>query len=405
MGFKINTIRNDFPILSTKVNGKQLVYFDNGPTTQKPLQVIDRVSDYYKTENSNVHRASYNLSHIATDLYENSRKFVAKFINANSYREIIFTKGTTESVNLVASGFSDLITEGDEVIITVMEHHSNFVPWQQLCKKNKATLRFLPVLKDGTIDLSELEDMINFKTKLISITHISNVLGTINPVKKISEIAHNNGIPVFVDGAQAIAHTNVDVSDIDCDFYCFSGHKAYGPMGIGVLYGKEEWLNKLSPYQYGGEMISSVNFESTIFNELPYKFEAGTPNVAGALGMEASLRYIQDIGMDNIIKYEDTLLKYATKKLENIKGLRIIGNAKSKIPVISINIEGLHPFDIGTLLDQMGIAIRTGNHCAQPLMEALKLPGTLRVSLALYNTKDEIDLFADALAKAVDMLT
>ncbi|MBT4190487.1 MAG: cysteine desulfurase [Lentimicrobiaceae bacterium] len=405
MGFKINTIRNDFPILSTKVNGKQLVYFDNGATTHKPLQVIDRVSDYYKTENSNVHRASYNLSHIATDLYENSRKFVAKFINANSYREIIFTKGTTESVNLVASGFSDLITEGDEVIITVMEHHSNFVPWQQLCKKNKATLRFLPVLKDGTIDLSELEDMINFKTKLISITHISNVLGTINPVKKISEIAHNNGIPVFVDGAQAIAHTNVDVSDIDCDFYCFSGHKAYGPMGIGVLYGKEEWLNKLSPYQYGGEMISSVNFESTIFNELPYKFEAGTPNVAGALGMEASLRYIQDIGMDNIIKYEDTLLNYATKKLENIKGLRIIGNAKSKIPVISINIEGLHPFDIGTLLDQMGIAIRTGNHCAQPLMEALKLPGTLRVSLALYNTKDEIDLFADALAKAVDMLT
>ncbi|MAZ93794.1 MAG: cysteine desulfurase [Bacteroidales bacterium] len=405
MGFKINSIRNDFPVLSTKVNGKQLVYLDNGATTHKPMQVIDRISNYYMTENSNVHRASYNLSHIATDLFENSRKFIANFINAASYREIIFTKGTTESVNLVASGFSDIITEGDEIIITVMEHHSNFVPWQQLCKKNKATLRFLSVLKDGTIDLSELLAMINSKTKLISITHISNVLGTINPVKKISEIAHNNGVPVFVDGAQAIAHANVDVSEIDCDFYCFSGHKAYGPMGIGVLYGKEEWLNRLSPYQYGGEMISSVNFKSTTFNELPYKFEAGTPNVAGALGLERSLRYIQDIGLDNIFKYEDDLLQYATKKFENIKGVMIIGNAKSKIPVISLNIEGLHPYDIGILLDQMGIAIRTGNHCAQPLMEALELPGTLRVSMALYNTKEEIDLFADALMKAIDMLT
>lgn len=400
----IRKIRSNFPILSQKVYNKPLVYFDNGATTQKPLEVINRISDYYKTENSNVHRGTHYLSQIATNDFENARKYISEFINAGSHREVIFTKGTTESINLVATAISEFILPNDEIIVTSMEHHSNMVPWQQLCLKQKANLLHLPIEPDGSLNIDELERNISPSTKLIAIAHISNVLGTINPIKEIVKIAHRYGVPVLVDGAQAIAHVKVDVRDMDCDFYAFSAHKAYGPMGMGVLYGKEDWLNKLSPYQFGGEMISTVSFTETTFNELPYKFEAGTPDVAGALGMEAGLKYINQLGIENIRQYEDELLDYATKRVKEIDGIRIIGESKNKTAVLSLLVEGVHPFDLGTLLDQMGIAIRTGNHCAQPLMDYLEIPGTLRASFALYNTKDEIDIFINGLKKALSML-
>ncbi len=405
MALNIDNIRSDFPILSKEVYNKPLIYFDNGATTQKPLQVINRISEYYLNENSNVHRGAHYLSQIATDHFENARKYVAGFINAKSHREVIFTKGTTESINLVASSIKGLIEKDDEIIITAMEHHSNMVPWQQLCINKNAKLRNLSVAGDGSISLSELKDLIGPSTKLIAIAHISNVLGTINPVKEIIEIAHNNGIPVLIDGAQAIAHVNVDVQDLDCDFYAFSAHKAYGPMGIGVLYGKESWLNKLAPYQYGGEMINTVSFNITTFNELPYKFEAGTPDVAGALGMESALRYIDNLGIDNIRSYEDELLEYATNSISKLVGVRVIGTALEKTAVLSFVVDNIHPFDIGTLMNQLGIALRSGNHCAQPLMEHLKITGTLRASFALYNTKDEVDIFVSALEKAINMLS
>ena len=404
MDFPVTQIRANFPILLQKVNNKPLVYFDNGATTQKPLEVINRISDYYKSENSNVHRGTHQLSQIATELFENARKYIAGFINAGSEKEIIFTKGTTDSINLVASVMTDWVKQNDEVIITAMEHHSNLVPWQQLCNKQKAKLKVVPIDFDGNLDIDALKKMINPSTKLLAITHISNVLGTINPIKEIAKIAHEQGVPVLVDGAQAIAHIEVDVSDLDIDFYAFSAHKAYGPMGVGVLYGKSVWLDRLSPYQYGGEMISNVTFEKTTFNELPYKYEAGTPNVAGVLGMETGLRYINKIGIDNITKYEDELLAYATQKIAEIEGLRIVGKAKEKTSVLSFVINGVHPYDLGTLLDQMGIAIRTGNHCAQPLVEYLGLTGTIRASFGLYNTREEVDLFVDGLKKAVNML-
>lgn len=404
MALDIDNIRSDFPILSRKVHGKPLVYFDNGATTQKPSQVINRISDYYSNENSNVHRGTHYLSQVATDHFENARNYIAKFINAGNHKEIIFTKGTTESINLVASSIQELIGKNDEIIITAMEHHSNMVPWQQLCIKREAKLKYLSVDEDGKIDLSELKETINPSTKLIAIAHISNVLGTINPVKEIIEIAHEAGVPVLIDGAQAIAHISVDVQDLDCDFYAFSAHKAYGPMGMGVLYGKEDWLNKLTPYQYGGEMISTVGFNETTFNELPYKFEAGTPNVAGALGMEAGLKYIDNLGIENIREYEDELLDYATQKVLEIDGVKVIGTATDKTAVLSMVIKDTHHFDLGTLIDQLGVAIRSGNHCAQPLMEHLNISGTLRASFALYNTKNEIDIFAGALKKAVNML-
>lgn len=404
MSLDIEKIRSDFPILSTKVHNKPLVYFDNGATTQKPLSVINRISDYYKTENSNVHRGTHYLSQVATDHFENSRKYIAEFINAPSHKEIVFTRGTTESINLIASSMFDFIDLNDEIIITAMEHHSNMVPWQQLCLRVGAKLRYVSVLEDGSINLDELTEMINPSTKLIAIAHISNVLGSINPVKEVVEIAHKSDVPVLIDGAQAIAHVAVDVQDLDCDFYAFSAHKAYGPMGMGVLYGKEDWLNRLSPYQFGGEMISTVSFEETTFNELPYKFEAGTPDVAGALGMEFGLRYIDEIGIENIQKYEDDLLEYATLKVSGIEGVTIIGTSLNKTAVLSLVIEKVHPFDLGTLLDQMGIAVRSGNHCAQPLMDHLEITGTLRASFALYNTKAEIDIFVDALKKALMML-
>lgn len=404
MDFPVTQIRSDFPILSRKVNNKPLVYLDNGATTQKPFVVINRISDYYKNENSNVHRGMHYLSQIATDHFENARKYIAGFINAKSEKEIIFTKGTTESINLVASAFSEFINPNDEVIITAMEHHSNLVPWQQLCIKQKAVLKVVPIDLNGDLDMDALKKMVNPSTKLLALAHISNVMGTINPIKEIVEIAHEHDVPVLVDGAQAIAHLPVDVTDLDCEFYTFSPHKAYGPMGIGVLYGKSEWLEKLSPYQYGGEMISNVTFERTTFNDIPYKFEAGTPNVAGALGLEAALRYIGKADINKIREYEDELLAYATEKITGIEGVRIIGKAKNKTAVLSFVVNGIHPYDLGTLLDQMGIAVREGNHCAQPLMEYLGLSGTVRASFGLYNTREEVDMFIDALKKAVDML-
>ncbi len=400
----INRIRKDFPILDQKVNGKPLVYLDNAATTQKPLPVIRRISDYYLKENSNVHRGVHHLSQVATEAYENARKYVADFINAKESKEIIFTRGTTESINLLATVFIPEIQAGDEIVVTGMEHHSNMVPWQQLCEKTKARLKVLPVNLDGTLDLDLLAKMLSPRVKLLAVTHLSNVLGTVNPVKEIIRIAHEKGVPVLLDGAQGIAHTKVDVQDLDTDFYAFSGHKMYAPMGIGVLYGRSALLQKLPPYQFGGEMIEEVSFEKTTFNELPYKYEAGTPNVAGALGLEAALRYVNKTGWKDILKHEDALLHYATEKLEGIDGMRIIGQAKDKAAVISFLIRGVHPFDLGTLLDQMGIAVRTGHHCVQPLMDFYCIPGTVRASFAMYNTMEEIDIFTEAVRKAVGML-
>jgi len=404
MKFPIHQIRNDFPILSAKVHGKPLVYFDNGATTQKPRQVIDRLVKYYTSENSNVHRGAHHLSNLATQAFENARKFIAEYIHAENAGQIIFTKGTTESINMVASGFNSFVNEGDEVVISAMEHHSNLVPWQQLCEKKGARLRVIPVLEDGSLDMEAATTLLSDKVKILAITHISNVLGTINPVKELIAEAHQFNIPVLIDGAQAIAHLPVDVSDLDCEFYAFSAHKAYGPMGTGVLYGKTAWLEKLPPYQYGGEMIDQVTFEKTTFNKAPYKFEAGTPNVADVLGMETALQYLQQWGIDHIQQHEDELLHVATSALKEIPGVRIIGEAKSKTAVLSFVVEGVHPYDLGTLLDQMGVAVRTGNHCAQPLVESLGLTGTIRASFGMYNTLEEIDYFVNALKKAIAML-
>ena len=400
----INKIRKDFPILNQKVNGNPLVYLDNAATTQKPLAVIQRISDYYLKENSNVHRGVHHLSQMATEAYENARRFVADFIHAEESKEIIFTRGTTESINLLATVFIPFLQAGDEIVVSGMEHHSNMVPWQQLCEKNKARLKVLPVAPIGTLNLDSLKELLTPQVKLLAVTHLSNVLGTVNPVKEIVRIAHEKGVPVLLDGAQGIAHTKVDVQDLGVDFYAFSGHKIYAPMGIGVLYGRSAWLRRLPPYQFGGEMIDQVSFEKTTFNELPYKYEAGTPNVAGALGLEAALRYVNETGLENILKHEDALLHYATKKLENIDGMRIIGQTKDKAAVISFLIHGVHPFDLGTLLDQMGIAVRTGHHCVQPLMDFYCIPGTVRASFGLYNTIEEVDNFTKAVEKAVSML-
>ncbi len=404
MKLDINKIRSNFPILSRKVNGKDLIYFDNGATTQKPKQVIDSIINYYSNLNSNVHRGVHTLSQEATTAFEEARKYIAGFINAKSEKEIIFTKGTTESINLMSDVLSDWIQKGDEIIITSMEHHSNLVPWQQLCKEKEARLKVVPADNNGELDMDLFVEMLNPNVKLIAITHISNVLGTINPVKELTAKAHEFGIPVLVDGAQAIAHTKVDVQDLNCEFYCFSAHKAYGPMGIGVLFGKEAWMKQLKPYQFGGEMIESVSFEETTFNTLPYKYEAGTPNVEGVLAMEAALKYISELGIENIQEYEDELLEYATIKLKEIEGMRIIGTAKNKTAVLSFVVHGIHPYDIGTLLDQMGIAVRTGNHCAQPLIEQFNIPGTVRASFAVYNTKEEVDIFIEGLKKTLTML-
>lgn len=403
--FNVNELRKEFPILIQKINGNSLIYFDNAATNQKPLSVINSISDYYKTINSNVHRGVHSLSEKATAAYEEAREKVSMFINADSVKEIIFTKGTTEGVNLVASSFGELILkEGDEVIISQMEHHSNMIPWQILCEKKKAVLKYIPVNETGELMMEEFLKMINEKVKMISVVYVSNSLGTINPVKDIIDIAHRHNIPVMLDAAQAAPHFKIDVKYLDCDFLAFSGHKVYGPTGIGILYGKEKYLENMIPYQSGGEMIKTVTYDRTVFNELPYKFEAGTPNIEGAIGLGAAIDFVNNLGHDNISLYETELLKYGNRKLEELGGIRFIGTAKEKASVISFLIDGVHPYDTGTILDQMGIAVRTGFHCTQPLIEQkYNLPGTVRASFAVYNTKEEIDKLAEGLLKVKKM--
>jgi cysteine desulfurase / selenocysteine lyase len=384
-------IRQDFPILSRQVYGKPLIYFDNAATTQKPHQVVEAICKYYYEDNANVHRGVHYMSQQATTAFEGVRKQVAAFMNARSSCELIFTKGTTESINLVASSFGRRMKEGDEIVISAIEHHANIVPWQILCEEKKTILRIIPVLDNGELDMAAYLGLLNPRTRMVAITHVSNTLGTINPVKKMIDSAHEQGIPVLIDGAQGISHMRVDVQDMDCDFYCFSGHKIYGPMGIGGLYGKEELLNSMPPYQGGGEMIDQVTFEKTTYNELPYKFEAGTPNVADVMGLGAAISYIDELGLDHIGRWESELLEYATSELKRSSGITIYGEAKHKTGVISFLINGIHPYDAGTILDHLGIAIRTGTHCTQPIMDRFGIPGTMRASFAFYNTKAEID--------------
>jgi cysteine desulfurase/selenocysteine lyase len=402
----INKIRTDFPILAREVYGKPLVYLDNAATTQKPQCVMDKITEMYSTVNSNVHRGVHYLSQAATDEHEAARKTVQRFINANIPEEIVFTRGATESINLVASSFCrSFCKEGDEILITAMEHHSNIVSWQIQADIRGLKIKVIPINKDGELIMEEFEKLISPRTKLIAATHISNVLGTINPIDEIIRIAHSHNIPVLIDAAQSVQHAKVDVQKIDCDFLVFSSHKIYGPTGVGVLYGKEEWLNALPPYQGGGEMIESVSFEKTTFNKLPFKFEAGTPDFVGTAALATALNYINSIGLDNIAHHEDELLKYATEKMLQIPGMRIIGTAKEKCSVISFLVDDIHPYDIGTLLDKMGIAIRTGHHCAEPLMKELGIDGTARVSFAFYNTKEEVDLFIAGLKRIVSMFS
>ena len=396
----VEKIRDEFPVLNQKVHGKPLIYFDNAATNHKPVSVINCITDYYSAKNSNIHRGVHTLSQEATLAFEQSRETVRNFINAEKSHEIIFTKGTTDSINMVASSFGKkFIHKDDEVIISVMEHHSNIVPWQLICEEKGAKLKVVPIFDNGELDLQIFEKLISERTRIISLTHVSNALGSINPVKKIIEIAHNKNIPVLIDGAQAIAHCKIDIQDLDCDFYCFSGHKIYGPMGTGVLYGKEKWLDAIPPYQGGGEMIKTVSFEKTTYNELPFKFEAGTPNVSGFIGLEAALKYVSNIGMENISIYEDELLQYATQRIMEVESIRIFGNSVNKAAVLSFLIGNIHPFDAGTIIDHYGVAVRTGHHCAQPLMDYFKIQGTIRASFAFYNKKDEIDVLIEALKK------
>jgi cysteine desulfurase / selenocysteine lyase len=405
MAFNIEQIRADFPALKQTVYGKPLVYMDNAATTLKPSPVIEELKRFYEHENSNIHRGTHYLSQIATEAFEQARQFIADYINAGSPQEIIFVRGATEGINLVARSFSQkFFTLGDEVIISGLEHHSNIVPWQMACNETGAKLKVIPVLDNGSLDLSKLNDLITSRTKIIAVTHISNALGIINPVREIIELAHSRNVPVLIDGAQGIVHTRVDVQHLDCDFYCFSGHKLYGPMGIGVLYGKSEYLAQMPPYQGGGEMISDVSFEKTTYNELPFKFEAGTPNVSAVLGLRKAIEYIDAIGIDRIRQHEDHLLDYLTDKVKQIPGMQIFGTHPKKAGVLSFLVNEIHPYDIGVLLDKMGIAVRTGHHCAQPLMDRFGIPGTVRLSLAMYNTKSEIDQFCEALEKTIEML-
>jgi len=406
LGYDIEQIRHDFPILEEQVYGKQLVYLDNAATTQKPRAVIDRISQYYRHENCNIHRGVHYLSQKATEAFEQVRRNVQKHLNAAYPYEIIFTKGTTEAINLVSCSYARThIEEGDEILIGGMEHHSNIVPWQLIAEQVGAEIKEIPFDEEGELAVNELKNLINDKTRIIAVTHVSNVLGTVNPVKRICEIAHQHDVPVLVDGAQAIPHMEVDVQDLDCDFYCFSGHKVYGPMGVGVLYGKESLLDEMEPYQGGGEMVDQVTFDGTSYNDLPYKFEAGTPNVVGVLAMDSALKYIKELGIKNIQLYENELLDYATIELLKIENLRIIGNANYKASVISFIIDGIHPYDIGAIIDKMGIAVRTGHHCAQPVIDFYEIPGTIRASFALYNTKAEIDLLVQSIVKAQRMLS
>ena len=402
--YDVNKIREDFPILKKKVHDKNLVYLDNAATTQKSNYVIDKVNEYYTTMNANIHRGVHALSQEATEAFEGARIQIKQFINALGKNQIIFTRGTTEAINLVASSYGRAnIKAGDEIIISHMEHHSNIVPWQLLCKEKNAKLRVIPVNDDGELIYEEFEKLVNERTKFISIVFVSNSLGTINPLKDIINYAHQFNIPVLVDAAQAVNHLTVDVQDLDCDFLAFSGHKIYGPTGIGVLYGKVELLEAMPPYQGGGDMISKVTFEETTYNELPHKFEAGTPDIAGAIGLGAAIEYVTKIGIDNIKEHEKILLEYATKQIAKIPGLRIIGTAKVKTSVLSFVLENIHPHDIGTFLDFEGVAIRTGHHCTQPLMQRFKIPATSRASFAMYNTKEEVDVLVSGLKKIIEV--
>lgn len=402
--FDVTKIREDFPILSRKVYDRPLIYLDNGATTQKPLCVLDAMREEYLNVNANVHRGVHYLSQQATDLHEQAREKVRKFINAGSVNEIIFTRGTTESLNLVVSSFCDgFMSEGDEVIVSVMEHHSNIVPWQLQAARKGISLRVIPMNDKGELLLDEYEKLFTGRTKIVSVTHVSNVLGTVNPVKDIVRIAHEHGVPVMVDGAQSTPHFAVDVQDIDCDFFAFSGHKMYGPTGVGVLYGKEDWLDRMPPYQGGGEMIESVSFEKTVFEHLPFKFEAGTPDYVATHGLATAIDYISSIGIDNISRHEQELTRYCMERMQEIDGIRLFGTANDKDAVVSFLVGDIHHLDMGTLLDRLGIAVRTGHHCAQPLMIRLGIQGTVRASFAMYNTKEEIDVLVEGIKRVSKM--
>lgn len=400
-----SNIRTQFPTLFQKVYEKPLVYLDNAATTQKPQKVIDAVQKYYHDYNSNIHRGVHFLSQKATNVYEASRKTVQEYINAEHTHEIIFNSGITEGINLVAFSFRSLLKKNDEVIISTIEHHSNIVPWQMTCEATGAKLKVIPMNEDGSLDLDAFHQLLSSKTKIVAINHISNALGTINPIKTIIDSAHEIGAAVLIDGAQAGPHISIDVQELAADFYCLSGHKMYGPTGIGVLYGKEKWLQKLPPYKGGGEMIETVSFEKTTYARLPHKFEAGTPNIAGGIGLKAAIDWINEIGLDKIAKYENDLLAYAIQELKKIEGFRLIGNAPKKASVISFLLDNIHPYDIGMILDKLGVAVRTGHHCAQPVMDAFCIPGTVRASLAIYNTKEDVDRLVDGVKKAKLMLS
>ena len=405
MGIDINKIRQDFPILKRKVNGNDFIYLDNAATSQKPNLVIDSIVDYYRNYNSNIHRGVHTVSQEATDAYEKARIKIQDHFNVKNSHEIILTSGTTHSINLVANGFKEVLSKDDEIIISGLEHHSNIVPWQMMAEKNGAKINVIPINENGELDMMVYDSILNNKTKLVFVNHVSNALGTVNPINKIIEKAHKVGAAVLVDGAQASAHFKTDLQKLDVDFYTTSAHKLCGPTGIGMLFGKEKWLKKMPPYQGGGEMISEVTFEKTTYADLPHKFEAGTPNVSGAIAFGVALDYLNTIGFENIDRYEKSLLKYATEKLKSIPGLKIYGEAKEKISVISFNVEGIHAYDIGTLLDKFGIAVRTGQHCAQPIMDHFGISGTVRVSLSFYNTKEEIDKLLKSLKQVLSMLS
>ncbi len=400
----IEKIRKDFPILNREVNGKPLVYFDNAATSQTPQQVIDTIAHYYQNYNANIHRGVHSLSQEATDAYEQARLKIQKHFNIGASQEVIFTSGTTHAINLVANGFSAFLKKGDEILVSAMEHHSNIVPWQMLCERTGAELKVIPMDQNGELILEEYHTLLSKNTKLVFCNHVSNALGTINPIKHIITKAHEVGAAILVDGAQAAPHIKADVQELDVDFYTVSGHKMCGPTGVGILYGKAEWLNKLPPYQGGGEMIAEVSFEKTTYADLPHKFEAGTPNIAGGIAFGEALDYMNDIGFDTIAQYEDELLQYATQELKKIEGLKIYGEASEKAAVVSFNIKGVHPYDIGTILDKLGIAVRTGHHCAQPIMDFFQIPGTVRASFSFYNTKEEIDVLVAGVKRASAML-
>ncbi len=400
----VNKIRENFPILKREINGKPIIYFDNAATSQTPLPVIDSIVDYYSNYNANIHRGVHTLSQEATYAFENARIIIQKHFNASKSHEIILTSGTTFGINLVAAGFDSLLKKRDELIVSALEHHSNIVPWQMLCERTGAILKVIPISLKGELILEEYEKLLSTKTKIVFVGHVSNTLGTINPIEKIIAKAHEYGAAVLIDGAQAVPHIKPDMQKLDCDFYVCSAHKVCGPTGVGMLYGKEEWLNKLPPYQGGGEMISEVTFEKTSYAELPHKFEAGTPNISGGIAFGAALDYMNKIGFENIASYENELLSYATEKLVKIEGLKIYGTSKNKVAVISFNIDGIHPYDIGSIIDKLGIAVRTGHHCTQPIMDFYNIPGTVRASFSFYNTKNEIDVFVEAVIRAKNML-